>query len=241
MAGVRGQVIYRAPGSLFETRATVTPGGDYLLTFPTDSAGHDPAEGHCHYGRADRKVNDLVAFRSSDGGESWHGPRVAFAIDYNQHGFVPFIPRGGSLLHAFGTQPIWDRYRRDRGRRENAPIGYRRSHDDGHTWGDVRLIEPDDDAGFTGMSVMRMCETEAGSWLIGSHEADWSHRPLQTRQYVLRSEDEGALPGFGCPKAARRRMTGLLRAFAPVLDRITVPSATRARAPLPAFRSPVMK
>ena len=115
VTGVRGQVIYRARGSLFETRATVTPGGDYLLMFPTDSAGHDPADGHCHYGRADRKVNDLVALRSSDGGESWHGPRVAFDIDYNQHGLVPFIPRGGSRMYAFGTQPIWDRYRRGNG------------------------------------------------------------------------------------------------------------------------------
>jgi hypothetical protein len=190
--GVNGQVIYRAPGSLFETRATVTPGGDFLLMFPTDSADHDPDEGHCHYGRAERKVNDLVAFRSSDGGDSWHGPRVAFDIDYNQHGFVPFIPRGGNRLYAFGTQPIWDRYRRDHGLRENAPIGYRWSDDDGHTWSDVRLIEPDNDPAFTGMSVMRMCETEAGSWLLGSHEADWSHQPLQTRQYILRSEDEGA-------------------------------------------------
>ena len=91
--GVQGQVIYRAPGTLFETRATRTPGGDYLLMFPTDSADHDPAEGNCHYGRADRKINDLVALRSSDGGETWRGPRIAFAIDYNQHGFVPFIPR----------------------------------------------------------------------------------------------------------------------------------------------------
>ena len=90
--GVQGQVIYRAPGTLFETRATVTPGGDYLLMFPTDSADHDPAQGNCHYGRADRKVNDLAALRSSDGGNTWHGPRIAFAIDYNQHGFVPFIP-----------------------------------------------------------------------------------------------------------------------------------------------------
>ena len=190
--GVQGQVIYRAPGTLFETRATVTPGGDYLLMFPTDSADHDPAEGGCHYGRAERKINDLVAFRSSDGGESWHGPGIAFAIDYNQHGFVPFIPRGGSRIYSFGTQPVWERYRRVRGLQENAPIGYRWSDDDGHTWSDVRLIEPDNDPGFAGMSVMRMCETEAGSWLIGSHEADWSYQPLLTRQYVLRSEDEGA-------------------------------------------------
>ena len=141
--GVKGQVIYRAPGSLFETRATVTPGGGYLLMFPTDSSGHDPAEGHCHYGRADRKINDLVALRSTDGDDTWHGPRVAFDVDYNQHGFVPFIPRGGSRLHSFGTQPIWDRYRRDRGLRENAPIGYRWSDDGGHAWSGVRLIEPE--------------------------------------------------------------------------------------------------
>ena len=41
------------------------------------------------------------------------------------------------------------------------------------------------------MSVTRMCETENGTWLIGSHEADWSYKPLITRQYVLRSEDRG--------------------------------------------------
>ena len=38
---------------------------------------------------------------------------------------------------------------------------------------------------------MRMCETEAGTWLLGSHEGDWSYRPLMTRQYILRSEDQG--------------------------------------------------
>ena len=48
-------------------------------------------------------------------------------------------------------------------------------------WGDARS-----DAGWRGSA------SQDGSWLIGSHEADWSHRPLQTRQYVLRSEDEGA-------------------------------------------------
>ena len=128
--------------------------------------------------RADRKVNDLVALRSSDGGDTWHGPPIAFAIDCTQHGFVPFIPRGGSRLYAFGTQPIWERYRRAQGLQENAPIGYRWSDDDGHAWSDARLIEPDNDPGFTGMSVMRMCETAAGSWLIGAHEADWSHVDL---------------------------------------------------------------
>jgi hypothetical protein len=49
------------------------------------------------------------------------------------------------------------------------------------------------------MSVMRMTETDAGTWLLGSHLADWSGKPFTTRQYLLRSEDRGKtwtlLPG----------------------------------------------
>jgi hypothetical protein len=116
---------------------------------------------------------------------------VAFEIDYNQHGFVPFIPRGERRIYAFGTQPIWSAYTRERGLHENAPIGFRWSEDDGVSWSDVRLIEPVNDPQFRGMSVMRMCETGAGTWLIGSHEGDWSYRPLITRQYILRSADRG--------------------------------------------------
>jgi len=47
------------------------------------------------------------------------------------------------------------------------------------------------DPDFRAMSVMLMCETDDGTWLLGSHEGDWSYRPLMTRQYVLRSEDQG--------------------------------------------------
>ena len=122
--GVSGQVIYRAPGSLFETRATVTPGGDYLLMFPTDSAGHDPDEGHCHYGRAERKVNDLVAFRSTDGGESGKAPTSrSTSTTTSTASFRSFRAPAAACTRS-GTQPIWDRYRRDQGLRENAPIGY---------------------------------------------------------------------------------------------------------------------
>src|SRR5690554_1583420 len=56
---VRGQVVHRtaAPGvPLFETRATVTPGGDFLLMFPNGG----------HYGRKNEKVNEMLAYRSSD-------------------------------------------------------------------------------------------------------------------------------------------------------------------------------
>ena len=38
---------------------------------------------------------------------------------------------------------------------------------------------------------MRMCETDRGTWILGSHEGDWSYKPLITRQYLLRSEDQG--------------------------------------------------
>jgi len=181
---VEGQLVHRSPRPnvrLFETRTAITPSGDYLLMFP---------EGE-HYGPSSKKANDMLSYRSSDKGKTWVGPTLAFDIDYNQHGFVPLIPRGTKRIYAFGTQPIWDMYTRERGLHENAPIGYRFSDDDGRTWSEVRVIRPENDPGFRGMSVTRMCGTDDGTWLIGSHEADWSYKPLMTRQYLLRSEDQG--------------------------------------------------
>ncbi|WP_164821745.1 sialidase family protein [Paenibacillus koleovorans] len=190
--GLDGVVVHRTPEPstpLYEVRATLTPGGDYLLMFP---------EGQ-HYGHSKEKANNMLAYRSKDGGKTWEGPTLAFDIDYNQHAFIPFIPRGSKRIYAFGTQPIWGMYTYEHGLNENAPIGYRYSDNDGHTWSEVRLIRPENDPTFRGMSVMRMCETEKGTWLLGSHEGDWSYKPLMTRQYVLRSEDQGAtwelLPG----------------------------------------------
>jgi hypothetical protein len=116
---------------------------------------------------------------------------VAFDIDYNQHGFIPLIPRGSKRIYAFGTQPVWGMWTTERGLGENAPIGYRYSDDDGYTWSEVRIIRPQNDPDFRGMSVMRMCETDSGAWILGSHEGDWSYKPLMTRQYVLRSADQG--------------------------------------------------
>lgn len=189
---LQGRVLHRAAEEvrgLFETRAVRTPRGDLLLMFP---------EGN-HYASAAGKVNDLVAYRSSDDGSTWVGPRVAFEINYSQHGFVPLIPRGGTRIYAFGTQPIPSAYSRENGRHENTPIGFRWSDDDGLSWSDVQLIRPKNDPEFLGMSVTRMCETDSGAWIIGSHAADWSRKPLTTRQYLLRSEDRGrswvVLPG----------------------------------------------
>jgi len=186
-----GQVVYTAARNLFETRATRTPGGDYLLMFPTDTTQLPTAEyDWCHYANHGQKVNDMVAFRSSDQGKTWHGPTVAFDIDYNQHGFVPLIPRGSKRIYAFGTQPVWGLWNPEgRGQGENAPIGYRYSDDDGHHWSEVRLIRPQNDPGFLGMAVMQMCETDAGTWVLSATENDWSYNPIMCRQYVLRSED----------------------------------------------------
>jgi hypothetical protein len=193
--GIQGQVIHRNfVGGLYETRAVKTPGGDYLLMFP--DGGHYGAAG-----KSGKKVNNMVAYRSKDNGKTWIGPTVAFDIDYNQHGFVPLIPKEKKRIYAFGTQPIWGMYEPDKpGLQENAPIGYRYSDDDGNTWSEVRIIRPVNDPDYRGMSVMRMCETDAGTWILGSHEGDWSYKPLMTRQYLLRSEDQGKtwtlLPGI---------------------------------------------
>ncbi len=181
---IKGRIIHQAPSSvrgLFETRAVRTPKGDLLLMFPVGN----------HYAAGAGKVNDLLAYRSKDDGRSWQGPTTAFRIDYSQHGFIPLIPKGSNRIYAFGTQPIPSEYSREKGKHENTPIGFRWSDDDGHTWSRAKLIEPVNDPGFLGMSVTRMCETESGAWILGSHAADWSKKPLTTQQYILRSEDQG--------------------------------------------------
>jgi len=171
-------------------RAVKTPRGDYLVMFPA---------GKGHYGGKSRaKKNDMVAYRSADQGKTWTGPTIPWNVPYGMHGFIPFIPRGSKRIYAFGTEPIPDL----REGLENAPIGYRVSDDDGHTWSPPTLIRPVNDPGFLGMSLMRMCQTDSGAWLLGTHAAVWKRTkkaPLSTRQYILRSEDEGKtwtlLPG----------------------------------------------
>lgn len=182
--GVRGEVIHRTPNpeiTLFETRATITPKGDYLVMFP---------EGK-HYNTSEEKVNEMLAYRSKDKGKTWEGPTTPFDIDFSQHGFIPLIPKGTNRIYCFGTQPLRGLFSTKTGTRENSPIGFRYSDDDGYTWSETTIIKPKNDPDFMGMSVMRMCETDDGTWLLGSHEGDWDVKPLQTRQYVLRSEDKG--------------------------------------------------
>ena len=41
------------------------------------------------------------------------------------------------------------------------------------------------------MSITRMCETDSGAWILGSHAADWSKNPLITRQYIFAQRGQG--------------------------------------------------
>jgi hypothetical protein len=181
--GMSAQRIYaRVPPDDWcgESRSIKTPRGDYLVMFTA---------GQHHYGGQLKKVNDMVAFRSSDQGRTWTGPQIPWHIPYNQHGFVPLVPRGTKRIYAFGTEPILKLFDPP----ENAPIGYRFSDDDGYTWSEVTLIHPANDADFRGMYVMRMCETGQGTWLLAPHTGkNYRHGTVTSRLYVLRSADRGA-------------------------------------------------
>ncbi len=150
---VEGQVIHRsrtpsANPRLYETRAAVTPRGDYLLMFP---------DGLHATGHIGAKVNDLLAYRSSDKGMTWHGPTVPYGWEVSHRAFIPLVPHGSSRIYALGSHTM----------RSPNPLGYRYSDDEGYTWSDLMLIEPE----FSGTGVIQMCETEAGSWLMGFHRA----------------------------------------------------------------------
>ncbi len=65
---VDGQVVHRTQTRILETRATITPKGDFLLMFP---------EGD-HYAKSKgEKINSMMASRSTDHGKTWSKPAVA--------------------------------------------------------------------------------------------------------------------------------------------------------------------
>lgn len=177
---------WKAPlNAVDAVRAIKTPGGDLLVMF---------AGGRSQYGmpkeRWGEKVNEMLMYRSSDGGRSWKGPIFSWYVPYQSTFCSLLNPRGTKLLYGFGTEAI-PAERRDK---EDGPIAYRISEDDGNTWSDPIYIRPENDPSYRGISAMPVCETDAGTWIVGTHDGDWSKKekgPLATRQYVLRSEDKG--------------------------------------------------
>jgi hypothetical protein len=169
-------------------RPVITPQGDYLLSI---------ISGRGHYGGTDphKKVNDILIYRSKDKGATWQGPFLSTNIPYNQHAWVPLVPRSGKRIYMFSTEPAPD----DFNGAENAGIGFRHSDDDGYTWSGMTRIRPVNDPGFQGMWCINMTETDRGTWLLAPHEADWTVKPVTTHLYALRSTDQGRtwelLPG----------------------------------------------
>lgn len=195
--GIDGAVMHRkeAPENrTYEVRSIVTPAGDYLAAVCAGSA---------HYGgNVGKKVNDLIAYRSKDKGKTWTGGQPLWDVPYNQHGFLPLIPPGSTRIYSLGTEPHPDLFNGV----ENAAIAFRHSDDDGYTWSAPQFIRPRNDPDYQGMSVIRPCQTDRGTWLLGTHTGTKYQENIgadgklaegegkfttRTRQYLLRSEDLG--------------------------------------------------
>jgi predicted neuraminidase len=143
------------------------------------------------------KLNDIFIYRSHDRGQTWNPPVRAPNV-YNQHAWVPLVPKhsfGGKRIYVFYTYPTPGDFNGN----ENAGIAQRYSEDDGRTWSPPQRIRPVNDPAFQGMWCINATETAAGTWLIAPHESDWTQKPVTSRQYILRSTDQGktwtCLPG----------------------------------------------
>lgn len=158
---IKGSIIHRAQskaGTLFETRVTVTPGGDYIAMIPDGQHASAPRE----------QVNRLLGYRSSNHGATWNGPFSVFGDVEKHHGTLPLVPRGEKRIYLFETHrgaPAQS-VKRDR------VFGFRYSDDDGHTWSAPELIRVNNNKTyFTGLGVIHMTETTAGTWMAGFHHS----------------------------------------------------------------------
>jgi hypothetical protein len=169
-------------------RPFITPRGDYLLAIIC---------GKAHYGSTDPhdKVNDILLYRSKDKGKTWIGPTLATTIPYNQHAWVPLVPKGSKRIYVFGTEPApgdFDCF-------EDAGIAFRFSDDDGYTWSQPHRIRPENNPNYQGMWCINMTETGNGHWILAPHNGAYgpvpgkphSTRLLGTWLHALRSEDQG--------------------------------------------------
>jgi hypothetical protein len=164
-------------------RPFIAPNGDYLLSLIC---------GKAHYGFTDPhyKANDILLYRSRDKGETWSVPFLSTEIPYNQHAWVPLVPRGSKTIYAFGTEPAPG----DFDGHENAGIAFRTSSDNGLSWSKPTRIDPQNDRGYQGMWCINMTETDTGAWLLAPHSGAYSPdkgKLTGTWLYLMRSEDRG--------------------------------------------------
>ncbi len=180
-----GTVLHRARskvGTLYETRAVVTPKGDYLVMIPDGEHASGPRE----------KSNRMLAYRSSDQGTTWAGPFSAFGDEEKHHAALPLVSRADQRIHVFETQ---------RGTPVSAikggkAFGCRISHSDGRTWSQPEPIQLGDGRHFGGTGVIQMTETTAGTWMAGFHHSRMLRGSLENgqRQWSeIRAEKAGSV------------------------------------------------
>lgn len=170
----------------FHPRACITPGGDFLVMF---SAGlkHGSATHGIH------DINDMVSYRSSDRGKTWQGPFLPWKVPYGHNSCSLLVPRGSKRIYVFCEEMSKEWYTPW----ASGGITMRWSDDDGRTWSPLKLIEPVNGRDYRGLTHMQMCETDAGTWLIGTYTVrinegtEFAHNRRTDRQYLLRSEDQG--------------------------------------------------
>jgi hypothetical protein len=157
---MEGQLLHRAQskeGSLFETRAVVTPGGDYLVMIPDGNHANSPRD----------DANRLVGYRSSDQGKTWAGPFSVFGDEAKHHAALALVPKDEKRIYVFETQrgAVAQAVKRDR------VFGFRSSDDDGRHWSAPELLHLGGKSWFGGVGVIQMTETTAGTWMVGFHHS----------------------------------------------------------------------
>lgn len=150
-------VAQSASRTLYETRAVVTPKGDYLVMIPDGVHATSP--------RPD--ANQLKAYRSRDQGTTWTGPFIPFGEKEKHHAALPVVPRGSQRIYIFGTQRGAIAGPEPRAK----AFGYRYSDDDGHRWSEIKVVRLRDGDLFPGTGVIQMTETESGTFMAGFHHA----------------------------------------------------------------------
>lgn len=164
---------YYPHGTIFGPRAVKAPNGDYLVF---------GAHGG-YYQMSAEANNQPVIWRSTDRGRTWGEGVRPWVQNASEHCLVPFVdPSQPDRIYVFGNA--------SRSRAHAAPMVFRNSDDNGHTWSGPTPIVPTNDPTFPGAPIhMRGAVMPDGSWLWGAY---YRGTGLEgDTQYVLRSANRG--------------------------------------------------